>query len=119
MNSRFVPFSSSDSLRLGRDANEEICRITLDDGEITVNRKYSTSETGKAFWDSVIAVKPLYPITINPGLISCLLPFIDSFRLVNGSEEICRITFDDGETTINPKYSVPEAAKAFWDAVIA
>jgi len=117
--SRFVPFASSDSFRLGRNDNEEIFRINLDSGEITINSKYSTSEGAKAFWKAVIALRPLYPITINAGLISRLLPFSDSFRLVNGNEEICRITFDDGETTINPKYSASEAAKVFWDAVIA
>ena len=116
---RLVPFAS-DSFRLA-NGDEEICRITLDDRGVTVNRKYSASENAKAFWDAVIALRPPHPMTINASdiLSSRLQASSDSFRLVNGQEEICRVTFDDGEFGINSKYSIPEAAKAFWDAVVA
>ena len=116
---RLVPLGR-DSFRLA-NGDEEICRIALDEVDVTVNRKYSASENAKAFWDAVIALRPPHPVTINAAdiLRSRLQAFSDSFRLFNGQEEICRITFDDGEIRINSKYSVPEAAKGFWDAVIA
>jgi hypothetical protein len=115
---RFVPLGC-DSFRL-TNGNEEICRITLDDGGVTVNRKYSASEKAKAFWDVVIALRPPHPLTLNkPDVLSSRLQaFSDSFRLGNGQEEICRITFEDGEIRINSNYSASQAAEAFWNAVV-
>jgi hypothetical protein len=116
---RLVPFGRDSFLLANGD--EEICRIILDDGGVAVNRKYSASENAKAFWDAVTALRPPYPVTINaPDILSSRLQaFADSFRLVNGQEEICRITFEDGEIRINSKYSASQAATAFWDAVVA
>jgi hypothetical protein len=114
-----VPFGA-DSFRLAHD-NEEICRITLDDGAVTVNRKYCASKDAQEFWEAVNASKPAFPMTINAvEILSRKLPaFSDSFRLINAQEELCRIMFDNGEIRVNSKYSVTHVARVFWSALVS